>query len=138
MFKVLIIDPNTFFRESLAKIINDHFAGVEIREADCGAEGLRKVISFSPQLVFVDIYLSDISGFDLAKKIKKSHPDIIIATFASVDSPEYRAAAAQCGAEHLIPKDDWTGADILDWLQSIQSDAELSPMTETENKGAMT
>jgi DNA-binding NarL/FixJ family response regulator len=64
--------------------------------------------AFAPQLIFIDIYLSDISGFDLAKKIKTSYPEILIAVFSSIDTPEYRAAAAACGVEYLIPKDDWS------------------------------
>ncbi len=138
MFKILIIDANTLFRESLVKSLFTRFAAVEVEQAGSGAEGLSKAGSFAPQLIFIDIYLSDISGFDLAKKIKRLYPEIIIATFASFDSPEYRAAAAQCGVEHLIPKDDWTGADILDWVQSIRSDSEISHMIKTENENFKT
>ena len=136
MYKILIIDANTLFRESLVKSLCTRFAAVEIQQAASGAEGLRKLGSFAPQLIFIDIYLSDISGFDLAKKIKRLYPEIIIATFASFDSPEYRAAAAQCGVEHLIPKDDWTAADILTLVESIRSDSELSHMAATENKNS--
>ena len=138
MFKILIIDSNTLFRESLGKSLYGRFPAAEIRKAGSGSEGLRKVTAFSPQLVFIDIYLSDISGFDLAKKIKRSYPEIIIATFASFDSPEYREAAAQCGVEHLIPKDDWTGADILTLVESIQSGAAISQLTKTENESSET
>jgi len=123
MFKILIIDSNTLFRTSLMISLAARFPEVEIQQAGSGAEGLMKVAAFSGQLIFIDIYLSDINGFDLARKIKKAHPEIILAAFASFDSPEYQAAAAACGVTHLIPKDDWTGADILSLVQSIRSDA---------------
>jgi DNA-binding NarL/FixJ family response regulator len=138
MFKILIIDSNTLFRRSLGKSLYGRFPAVEIQEAGSGAVGLRKVGSFAPQLIFIDIYLPDISGYDLAKKIKSSYPEIIIAIFVSLDSPEYRAAAAQCGVEHLIPKDDWTAADILDWVQSTRSDYEISHMIKTKNEKSKT
>ena len=133
MFKILIIDPNTFFRESLGKIINDHLPDIEIQEAGSGAEGLSKVRPFAPQLIFIDIYLPDMNGFDLAKKIKRSYPEIIIAIFLSLDSPEYRLAAAQCGVKHLIPKDDWTGEDIVSLVESTLSGTERSPRVKTDN-----
>ena len=119
MFRILIIDPNTPFRESLRKIIHDRFPRIEIQEAAAADEGLRKLNTFTPLLVFIDIYLPDRNGLDLAKKIKASHPEIIIAIFARYDSPEYQAAANDSGVEHLIPKDDWSGVDILALVESI-------------------
>ena len=127
MFKILIIDSNSLFRKSLGKSLLARFPAVEIQEADSGAEGLKKVDSFSPQLIFIDIYLSDISGFDLAKKIKTPYPEIIIATFASFDSPEYQAAAAAAGVAYLIPKDDWSSAKILEFVESLLVNFENTP-----------
>jgi hypothetical protein len=43
MFRILIIDPNTPFRESLRKIINGRFPTIEIQEAAAGAEGLTMI-----------------------------------------------------------------------------------------------
>ena len=129
MFKILIIDSNTLFRKSLGKSLFARFPAVEIQEAGFGAEGLQKVDAFTPLLIFIDIYLADISGFDLAKKIKTSYPQIIIATFASFDSPEYQAAAAACGVEYLIPKDDWSSEKILDFVESVLTNFENAPNT---------
>ena len=129
MHKILIIDSNTLFRKSLAKSLFARFPAVEIQETGSGAEGLQKVDAFAPQLIFIDIYLSDISGFDLAKKIKTSYPQIIIATFASFDSPEYQAAAAACGVEYLIPKDDWSSEKILEFVESVLTNFEKAPNT---------
>jgi DNA-binding NarL/FixJ family response regulator len=131
MFKILIIDSNTLFRKSFGKSIFARFPAVEIQETGSGAVGLRKVEAFDPQLVFIDIYLSDISGFDLAKKIKTSYPEVIIATFASFDSPEYQAAAAACGVEYLIPKDDWSSEKILEFVESVLTNFENAPNTPT-------
>ena len=133
MYKILIIDSNTLFRSSLGKSLYSRLPEVEIREAGSGAEGLEMVTTFSPQLIFIDIYLSDINGFELAKKIKTAFPEMIIATFASFDSPEYREAAAQCGVAHLIPKDDWTGEDILALVESTLSGTGRSLRVKTDN-----
>lgn len=119
MLKILIIDANTPFRKSLAKSLITRFPAVELQEAGSGGEGLKKVDTFAPQLIFIDIYLPDQNGLDLAKKIKTSHSEIIITIFASCDSPEYQAAANDSGVEHLIPKDDWTGKDILNLVGAI-------------------
>ena len=134
MYKILIIDSNTLFRKSLGKSLCTRFPAIEIQESSTGAEGLRSVDAFAPQLIFIDIHLSDISGFDFAKKIKSAYPETIIATFTSFDSPEYRSAAAACGVEYLIPKDDWTGNDILSLVESILADTQTSPPDKAEKK----
>jgi DNA-binding NarL/FixJ family response regulator len=134
MFRILIIDPNTPFRESLRKIINGRFPTIEIQEAAAGAEGLAKLNTFAPLLIFIDIYLPDKNGLDLARKIKASHPEIIVAIFARYDSPEYQAAANDSGVEHLIPKDDWTGEDILALVESIFLDTEISRPAKIDHK----
>jgi two-component system LytT family response regulator len=129
MLKILIIDSNTLFRKSLEKSLSSRFPAVEIQETGSGADGLQKVAAFAPQLIFIDIYLSDISGLNLAKKIKTYYPQIIIATFASFDSPEYQAAAAACGVEYLIPKDDWSSEKILEFVESVMTNSENAPNT---------
>ena len=134
MFRILIIDPNTPFRESLRKIINGRFPTIEIQEAAAGAEGLAKLNTFTPLLIFIDIYLPDRNGLDLARKIKVSYPQTIVAIFARYDSPEYQAAANDSGVEHLIPKDDWTGEDILALVESILLDADTSRPISIDNK----
>ena len=133
MLRILIIDPNIPFRKSLGKIISDRFPSIEIQESAAADDGLRKLKAFAPQLIFIDIYLPDRNGLDLAKEIKKSFPEIIIAIFARYDSPEYQAAANDSGIEHLIPKDDWTGEDILALVESILLDDSNSRLMKIDN-----
>ena len=119
MSRILIIDPNTPFRESLRKIINGRFPTIEIQEATTGTEGLTKLCTFMPLLIFIDIYLPDKNGLGLARKIKASYPEVKVAIFTGHDSPEYQAAANDSGIEHLILKDDCSGKDILALVESI-------------------
>ena len=132
MYKILIIDSNALFRKSLGKSLCARFPQIEIQESGSGADGLRKVEAFAPQLIFIDIHLSDINGFDFTKKIKTAYPEITIATFTSFDSPEYQSAAAACGVDHLIPKDDWTGNDILSLVESIFTETPTSHPAKAE------
>ena len=132
MLRILIIDPNIPFRESLGKIITGRFPSMEIQESGTADEGLRRLKTFAPQLIFIDIHLPDSNGLDLAKEIKTSFPEIIIAIFARYDFPEYRAAADDSGVEHLIPKDDWTGGDILALVESILSDNDASRLMKID------
>lgn len=122
MFKVLIIDPNDPFRRSLKQVLANRFPFIEIRQAPDGTQGLKLVQRFIPNLIFMEIHLPSENGLDLARQIKLDHPDIIIVILASYDLPEYKAAARQSGVEHLVPKDAWTGEDMMALVQSILAD----------------
>jgi CheY-like chemotaxis protein len=95
MFKILIVDPNDPFRQSLKKVLVNRFPSVDIQEAADGNEGLQKVEDFHPNLIFVEIHLPAETGLDLAGRIKADHPDIIIVILTSYDLPEYQTAAEQ-------------------------------------------
>ena len=125
MFRILIVDPNDPFRRSLKKVLVNRFPFVDIQEAVDGYEGLQKVEAFHPDLIFLEIHLPAETGLDLASRIKAGHPDIIIVILTSYDLPEYKIAVEQSGVEHMVPKDDWTGEDMIALVRSILSDLKL-------------
>lgn len=125
MFKILIIDPNDPFRRSLKKVLVNRFPFVDAREAADGDEGLLIVEAFQPDLIFLEIHLPTETGLDLASRIKADHPDIIIVILTSYDLPEYKLAVEQLGVEHMVPKDDWTGEDMIALVQSIFSELKV-------------
>ena len=125
MFKILIVDPNSPFRQSLKKILLKRFPLLDIQEASDANEGMEMIGNFDPNLIFLEIHLTFERGFDLARQIKANHPEIIIVILTSYDIPEYRVAARESGIEHLVPKDDWTGEDMIALIQSILSDRKM-------------
>ncbi len=100
----------------------NRFPFIDIQEASDGTEGMDKVNTFDPNLIFLEIHLPAQSGLDLARRIKSDHPDIVIVILTSYDLPEYQTAAEESGVEHLVPKDDWTGEDMIALVQSIFTD----------------
>jgi len=132
MFKILIVDPNDPFRQSLKKVLINRFPFVDIQEACDGTEGLDKVNIFDPNLILLEIHLPAQSGLALARSIKIDHPDIIIVILTSYNLPEYQTAAEESGIAHLVARDEWTGADMVDLVQLILSDQDID---EHENRG---
>jgi DNA-binding NarL/FixJ family response regulator len=125
MFKILIVDPNDPFRRSLKKVLMSRFPFVDIQEAADGDEGMQKLEAHHPDLIFLEIHLPAETGLDLAGRIKADHPDITIVILTSYDLPEYKIAVEQSGVEHMVPKDDWTGEDMIALVQSILLDLKM-------------
>ena len=124
MVKILLVEDNTSLRQSLKEIIHLQFTSMVIEEAAEGNEALRKVGTFLPDLIFMDIRLPGKSGLYLTKKIKKDHPEIIIVILSCYDSPEYRDAAFECGADRFIAKGALIWQEIEALIRSISSDLE--------------
>jgi CheY-like chemotaxis protein len=138
MFKILIVDPNDPFRRSLKKVLVNRFPFVDIQEASDGSKGLEMVQSFGPNLIFLEIHLPSESGLELARQIKINHPEIIIVMLTSYDLPEYQTAAEESGVEHLVPKDDWTGEDMIALVHTILADLNVkdqSPQDRHQPQG---
>ena len=51
-----------------------------------------------------------------------SNPEIVIVILTSYNLPEYKKAAEESGIEHFVPKDDWTGKDMVDLVRVILTD----------------
>ena len=122
MFNILIIDPNAPFRKSLKKVLFTKFPWFTIEEAPDAHEGLKKVKTSHPNLVFIEIHLPMENGLDIAHAIKAVDPDIITVILTSYDSPEYHNVAAELGIDRVVPKDDWTGEDMIGLVQTFLSD----------------
>jgi two-component system, LytTR family, response regulator len=79
--KILIIDNEAPLRSSLRKLIT-HFIGESgmIQEASGVEDGLNKISSFDPDVVFLDIEMEDGTGFDLLKQLELPTFELIFTT----------------------------------------------------------
>lgn len=68
------------------------------------SEGISKVNSTKPALVFLDINLPDGSGLEALTRIRNIHPDIKIIIISAYDTPKERNFALESGAEMFISK----------------------------------
>jgi PAS domain S-box-containing protein len=66
--RILNVDDNEIGRYAKSRVLKQ--AGFEVIEAANGAEALRAMKEDRPQLVLLDIQLPDISGFEIARRIK--------------------------------------------------------------------
>ncbi len=103
--RILIVEDNGLFRQTLRESLQMSFPGVAIDEATNGVEALQRIQAFVPDLIFMDIKLPGKSGLELTPKIKAVYPDIIIFILTNYDIPECRKAAFRYGADRFIAKE---------------------------------
>jgi DNA-binding response OmpR family regulator len=79
--KVLIVDDEPHIRLLLAQTLEEvEDEGIEIITATDGAEGLEIIKQERPNLVFLDVMMPKMNGFDVCQAVKKDLviPDIFI------------------------------------------------------------
>ena len=104
-FRILIVEDNGLFRQTLRGSLQMSFPGVAVDEVTDGVEALHRVQAFFPDLILMDIRLPGKSGLGLTQKIKAVDPDIIIFILTNYDIPEFREAAFRYGVDRFIAKE---------------------------------
>lgn len=118
IFQTLVADDNELYRCFLRGILARHFPFMLVAEAENGDHALALDAELRPQLVFMDIKLPDRSGLDLTKQIKSSHPEVLVYLVTQYDIPEYRIAARECGADHLVVMGESSEAAIVAMVEA--------------------
>jgi DNA-binding NarL/FixJ family response regulator len=102
--KILLVEDNDLFRKTVKRIICSRFPGLEIEETADAQEALRKVTIFHPDHIFMDIRIPGGDGIELTARIKSAYPHIRVVMLSNLDSPAYREAAFEAGADGFISK----------------------------------
>ena len=105
MQKILIVDDSSLFRKTVTECLHSGFPSLIISEAKDGKEALGTILTFLPDLILMDIRLTDGNGLELTRLIKGLCPYIKVVILSNYDLPEYRDAAFQYKADHYAPKD---------------------------------
>ena len=127
MFKALIVEDDPLFRQILKEILASRCPSISIKEAAHGVEALQKLDMNGLDLVFMDIKLPGMNGLEVTKRIKESHPSIPVIILTNHDTPEYRKAALECGADYFISKASSIEQEIEMAVQSVSARGRNQP-----------
>mgnify|MGYP000346377268 CR=1 FL=1 len=78
-FRTLIIDDERLAREELKLLLKDYIEIEIIDEARNGEEGILKINELKPDLIFLDVNMPEMSGFDMLKHLDEI-PRVIFVT----------------------------------------------------------
>lgn len=81
MLKAIIIDDEPKGRQALRQKLLEYCPQVQLlAEAASGLEGIQVIGQYRPDLVFLDIEMPNMSGFDMLNKIGEKHFHVIFTT----------------------------------------------------------
>ena len=104
---VLIVDDEEGIRESLSGILEDE--GYDILTAKSGEEAIKSlrlatemIGESSPDLVFLDIWLTGMDGIQTLQEIKAIKPDVPVIMISGHGNIELAVKAAKMGAYDFL------------------------------------
>ncbi|MHC4812095.1 MAG: response regulator transcription factor [Planctomycetota bacterium] len=102
--KVLVVDDEPFICRSLSFVLRKE--DYEVFEARNGEEALEFIRKNQPDLVFMDVMMPKMNGFDVTRVVKSDpdlkHTKIILLTAKGQDAD--RATGVEAGADDYMTK----------------------------------
>lgn len=118
MNKILLVEDDT----ALLEMYKDKFVhdGFEVETAVDGEDALKKMRSFHPEVVLLDLIMPKVSGFDVLKRVKEdpvlSKIPMLVLTNIFADAEDL---VKNWGAAHVILKSNTTPEDIVKKVNEV-------------------
>ena len=102
-FSILLVDDDPTVIVALSRILNGY---EPLRFATSGKDALRLATESPPDLILLDVGLSDMSGFEVCKRFKESRSlcDVPVIFISSHETVQMQSAGLDLGAVDFITK----------------------------------
>jgi len=104
--KVLIVDDEAFIRLLIEQTLESfEDQGLEILTADNGEEALKIIQTEKPNLVFLDVMMPKMNGFDVCQAVKRDLKEEVYIVLLTAKGQEFdRVRGEQVGADIYMTK----------------------------------
>jgi len=134
--KVLLIDDDSAFLKFLKNILSNE--NLKVLTALSGAEGYKMFQQFLPQMLFLDLYLPDIPGIEILKKIRaeEKYNSTFITIITVCNEIDVLEEAFAAGANDYITKTK----DVRELIARVRAGFKIQNLLEklVENEKKLT
>lgn len=104
--KVLLVDDQTLFIESLKTVLETYVEDIEVvGMANDGKAALDMIPVKKPEVVLMDVRMPGMDGVESTRLIKEQYPETRVLILTTFDDDEYVFEALRYGAEGYLLKD---------------------------------
>lgn len=138
MAHILIVEDEALMRETLRRGLE--LLGHQAVVAADGVRGLEEIISFKPDMVLLDLFLSDeyFNGLELLERIRTIYPELPVVVMSGYGTVDSAVEAMKMGAREFVQKPFDIGqiASIIDRvLEVISLRAEVATLRSSQGVG---
>ena len=112
--KILLVEDDSFMMKILAEKLSR--GGFEIQTADDGEECLKKLETYKPDIILLDIIMPRIDGYEVLHRLKESSVwrDIPVIALSNLGQKEEIDHALELGAKAFMVKANFTTGEIIE------------------------
>lgn len=111
LIKVLIVDDHALIRMGIRRLLEDMTDVSVVADAASGEQALKLVKIHCPDVVLLDMKMPGIDGWEVTRRLKKSHPSIKVIAVTAICSDQLPSRILQLGAMGYLTKE--SGAEEM-------------------------
>jgi len=105
MIQILIIDDQALVRTGLRHILDQSNEITKVREASSGEAAFSRCRKNCPDVILLSVNLPGLTGFEIIRKLRCTHPSAKIIVLAVHAMPPYPARLMDAGANGYLTRD---------------------------------
>ena len=117
--KVLLVDDNTLIRLSFRHLLRSVPNLKVVGECSDGSEVITFLENNKVDLIFMDIVMKNVDGFQATRKVKENYPHVKVIAFSSLDYNSSADRMKKSGADGFISKFEADKSRIISELKKI-------------------
>ncbi len=115
---ILIADDNAPFRSGLRALLESSQDVSIVGEVGTGADAVIQAANLQPDVILMDVQMSDINGIEATRRILHTSPHIAILMLTMFEDEDFVFSALRAGARGYLLKGTMK-ADLLRAIQSV-------------------
>ena len=125
--KIMIVDDHEVVRLGLISLLEQNSQYEIIAQSDNAIDAIKKVETYKPDIVLMDIRLPGMSGIEACEQINKKYPDTKVIMLTSYAEDEMLFSAIKAGASGYVLK-QINAKDLINSIESVaRGEASLDP-----------
>lgn len=118
MIKVAIADDHMIFRDGLRSLLDRQLDMEVVAEADNGRIAIKHAKELSPDVVIMDIGMSELNGIDATRQIVKMSPGVKVLALSMYSDKRFVKEMLKAGASGYMLKDS-AFTELIDAIRVI-------------------
>jgi len=125
--KIMIVDDHEVVRLGLISLLEQNSQYEVIAQTDNAVDAIKKVETYKPDIVLMDIRLPGMSGIEACEQINKKYPETKVIMLTSYAEDEMLFSAIKAGASGYVLK-QINAKDLINSIESVaRGEASLDP-----------
>ena len=116
--RIMVVDDHKIVREGLRKLIEDDGNFEVIGEAGNGREGIRLARQLQPDIVIMDVAMSEMNGIEATRQLMTAQPEVRVLALSMHSDSRFVKQMLEAGALGYLLKDD-AFEEIVTALRSL-------------------